>query len=413
MSRKAQVVIGSNLGDEGKGLVTDFLTARSGPGTVVARFNGGAQAGHTVVTPDGKRHVFSHFGSGSFLETATYLSRFFVCNPIVFFREEAQLAAHGIKQIVYADTACPVTTPYDIMINQIAEDFRGKNRHGSVGVGFGETVDRHLGEFTTPVSMLNDADRLRQALNRIRAEWLPARLAKHGVTNFSDNWKNILGSEEIRERYIEDCCLFYSKIRLAEPDFLTKQDNIIFEGAQGLMLDQNRGRFPYVTRSNTGLKNVAVLAQEAGINEVDIYYVTRAYATRHGAGPLPHELSSAPYEGIHDPTNIHNSYQGSLRFGWLDIDQLGRSVRDDLSDAPNGLRVNPRLVITCMDQVDSDVTFISDRKKCAASREALVQNAMIKTGALDGKVSFGPTRLDLEDWKTEKAYSATAFCSVT
>lgn len=411
MSRKAQIVIGSNLGDEGKGLVTDFLTARSGPGVVVARFNGGAQAGHTVTTPDGKRHVFSHFGSGSFLGAATYLSRFFVCNPLVFFREEAQLSALDLTPAVYADSACPVTTPYDIMINQIAEDFRGKNRHGSVGVGFGETVDRHLAGYETTMADLGNVVSLRKTLDRIRTEWLPVRLAKHGITGIDEKWQKRIQSEELRERFIGDCVLFYSRIKSAAPDFLARQENIVFEGAQGLMLDQDRGWFPYVTRSNTGLKNAAALALEAGIDEVDVYYATRAYATRHGAGPLLHELPEAPYEGIHDATNIHNTYQGTLRFGWLDIDQMGRSVRDDLSDAPQGLRVNPRLVVTCMDQVDNAVTFISGGNRKTAAQGDLVAEAMAATGASGGLVSYGSTRRDLEGWKTEKSYSTTAFCT--
>ena len=89
----ARIVIGANFGDEGKGLVTDYLCSQ-GAGVVV-RFNGGAQAGHTVVTPEGERHVFRHFGSGTFLGVPTFLSQFFVCNPILFFEERKQLIDLG------------------------------------------------------------------------------------------------------------------------------------------------------------------------------------------------------------------------------------------------------------------------------------------------------------------------------
>lgn len=90
---KARVVIGSSFGDCGKGLVTDYLCSQ-GAGIVV-RFNGGANAGHTVVTPDGQRHVFSHFGSGTLLGVPTFLSSFFVCNPIQFAKELDRIAGTG------------------------------------------------------------------------------------------------------------------------------------------------------------------------------------------------------------------------------------------------------------------------------------------------------------------------------
>lgn len=83
---RARAVIGASFGDEGKGLVTDYLCAIQGAGIVV-RFNGGAQAGHTVVTPDGLRHVHHHFGSGTLWGTPTFLSQFFIVNPIAFLAE--------------------------------------------------------------------------------------------------------------------------------------------------------------------------------------------------------------------------------------------------------------------------------------------------------------------------------------
>ncbi len=144
VQKTARVVIGAQFGDEGKGRVTDHYAAEVGGDGIVIRFNGGAQAGHTVVTPDGLRHVFSHVGSGAFAGAATFLSRFFVSNPILFLKEMAILAAKGVELRIYVDPHGPVTTPYDMMINQIVERERGGNRHGSCGVGFGETIERSL-----------------------------------------------------------------------------------------------------------------------------------------------------------------------------------------------------------------------------------------------------------------------------
>ena len=117
----AQVVIGAQFGDEGKGRLIDAYAAPLGSQALVIRFNGGAQAGHTVVTPEGMRHVFSHIGSGALVGAATFLSRFFVCHPMLFRKEIESLAIQGVQPDVYVDPQSPVTTPYDMMLNQIIE----------------------------------------------------------------------------------------------------------------------------------------------------------------------------------------------------------------------------------------------------------------------------------------------------
>ena len=95
---------------------------------IVVRFNSGAQAGHTVVTPDGNRHVFGHFGSGTFNNTPTFLSKYFVVNPLSFLKELNELMKIGLNPQIYVDDECLITTPYDMIINQIVEIFRGKNK---------------------------------------------------------------------------------------------------------------------------------------------------------------------------------------------------------------------------------------------------------------------------------------------
>ena len=117
MTRRAQAVIGAAWGDEGKGLLTDALAR---PDTLVVRFNGGAQAGHTVTAPDGRRHVFHGVGSGTFRGAATFLSRFHVHNPLLHGEEVAQLRRLGLHPRVLADPQGMVTTPWDMMLNQIA-----------------------------------------------------------------------------------------------------------------------------------------------------------------------------------------------------------------------------------------------------------------------------------------------------
>src|SRR5262249_26694101 len=178
--RNATAVIGANFGDEGKGLAVDAIVALD-PDAAVIRFNGGAQAGHTVVAEDGRRHVFSHFGAGTLRGAATFLSRFFVVQPSIFAREAVELAGIGVKPSVFVDPDAQVTTPFDVLINQWVEETRGRSRHGSVGVGFGETIERLELGHGLAVRDLGDDEATPRTLPRLRALWLPIRLARLGV----------------------------------------------------------------------------------------------------------------------------------------------------------------------------------------------------------------------------------------
>jgi adenylosuccinate synthase len=144
---KAYGIIGAGWGDEGKGLATDALTAQlvaQGRKVTVARSNGGAQAGHGVTMADGRHHVFHHISSGSFQGATTHLSRFFVSHPMVFLPEFEDLKRKGVTDIeITADPRSTVTTPWDMAINQAVEITRGGGKHGSCGLGFGETLERH------------------------------------------------------------------------------------------------------------------------------------------------------------------------------------------------------------------------------------------------------------------------------
>lgn len=326
----ARIVIGANFGDEGKGLMTDYLCAQ-GAGVVV-RFNGGAQAGHTVVTPSGQRHVFRHFGSGSLLNIPTFLSQFFVCNPILFFEELKQLDALGFNPTVYAHPDCLVTTLPDMLINQYIENKRADKRHGSCGIGFHETISRSkVNELKITMSDLwNGGTRLESQLAEICDKYSRFRTGQK------------VDAPGAIEAFIKCCHQFADCVN---PLGIGQCKDLIFEGAQGLLLDQNRKEFfPHVTHSNTGMKNVEVLCAQAGITTKEIYYVSRTYLTRHGAGPLPGDDASLNYA---DETNQPNAFQGTLRFAPLDYNSLrARCKLDAGSNAHN-------LVLTHCDQFDS------------------------------------------------------------
>ncbi|MBI1216495.1 MAG: adenylosuccinate synthase [Alphaproteobacteria bacterium] len=395
--KTADAVIGAGYGDEGKGLTTDFLATRAGGEghALVVRFNGGAQAGHTVVAPDGRRHIYSHVTSGAMSAVPGFLSRFFVCNPLLFVKEYAQLQNHGTAPVLHVDERAPVTTPYDMMINQIVEESRGHGRHGSCGMGFGETVERQQhAEFALCYADLNDKSLLREKLEGIRHGWLPERLKALGVEQVSHQWRERIDAEGIMEKFMADAAFFLKVTKPEDPGFLARwHGRIVFEGAQGLLLDQARGHFPHVTRSHTGLKNVLTLCAEASIGAVEAFYVTRTYATRHGAGPLAHELQKPPYAAIVDETNVHNPHQGNLRFGWLDADILARAVADDLSDAEgSGIEISHGLSVTCVDQLDPVSHLFEVGVLRAIERNDFAAHLLSRTKGAFLIESHGPTR---------------------
>lgn len=352
---RARVVIGANFGDEGKGLVTDWLCASNGA-DVVVRFNGGAQAGHTVVTPEGERHIFSHFGSGTFCNVPTFLSSFFICNPILFLQEYKMLFLMGEVPRVFAHPTCRVTTFADMWINQILEKQRGDKRHGSCGLGIAETADRSLvpGLSITVADLWNGV-RLEDKLREICTTYSKFRTGEA-----------IPKPDGMIHEFISRCRTFAS---LVHPLGMGDCKDPIFEGAQGLLLDQcNKEFFPHVTRSNTGMTNVRVLCAQAGINDIQIHYVSRTYLTRHGAGRLPGEDTNLTYD---DLTNLDHPFQGKLRFAPLDSGLVQRVVADAGANKWS-------LFFTHLDQ--RSVPSIGD-------------------GVAFSGFAHGPTRNDVSDWE--------------
>jgi adenylosuccinate synthase len=392
--KKIQAVIGANFGDEGKGLITDYLASGMKNGIVV-RFNGGAQAGHTVTTPEGKRQVFGHIGAGTLAGLPTYLSSYFVANPALFAKEIAALQQLGVTPQVYMDSQSPATTPYDMMVNQIAEISRGSSKHGSCGVGFNETITRSLSgeQFKLLSADLTDRRLTRAKLTAIQKSYVPWRLKQLGIREIPPRYAGLLGDEQIIENYLYDVDKMLDRVEVREIGFLTQYDSILFEGAQGLLLDQSHFYFPHVTRSNTGISNARDLLHQAGLDAepLEIIYVTRAYLTRHGAGPFPTELPEKPYPRIEDLTNVPNPYQDVLRYGLLDLNALADSIRRDLQHAA-GLRRTTGIAITCLDQLDGELDYIEDGFPVKTGLQLFQRRFWEKLGVERGYTSYGPTR---------------------
>lgn len=366
---KVIAVIGAGYGDEGKGLMTDYFSSQYDD-AVVIRSNGGAQAGHTVVTPEGQRHVFSHFGSGTFNKVPTFLSKHFVVNPSLFMKEHKSFVEKfGFNPTVYVDPRCIITTPFDMLINQAFEKERGNDKHGSCGVGFGETLERALlgsmlevDDIASPIYSKDWLiERLRIELESIREDYLPSRV---NMDDVSEDFKYIITSTKLVSDFIAAVGYMLDNIATAYPEDF-KNDTLIFEGAQGLLLDMDYGYFPHVTRSNCGMKNISqVLSEINCVHDITVNYVTRSYTTRHGAGPLAYEKTSnigtcTIREGfdVEDNTNVPNEFQGNLRFAPLDLD-LFKSItdKDFLNYAPRGSKKT--VTVTHMDQVSDEMGLV-------------------------------------------------------
>lgn len=311
---KASIVVGLGFGDEGKGVVTSSLVAES-DNPMVVRFNGGHQAGHTVVK-NGYRHVFSSFGSGTLHGAPTYWSQFCTVYPKALLKEFELLKQ--FNPILYIDPLCPITTPFDVTANQ--KDCKD----GSVGVGFGKTLQRQQDHYTLFAKDLKYNSVLKIKLDQIINYY---QLDSQQKTEF------LLDVEEM---------LSLENIRIGRPQH---KGDFIFEGAQGILLDQTFGFFPHVTRSNTTSKNALSLIDRNV--QPTIYLITRAYQTRHGNGPMTGEPINL--KNNKEETNVTNTYQGNFRTSTLDLDLINYAIECENIISGN---IPKKIIMTCCDQVD-------------------------------------------------------------
>jgi len=388
---RATAVIGACWGDEGKGLITDFFAAKDAEHTLVIRYNGGAQAGHTAVTPDPERHrhAFSHIGSGTFAGAATYLSSKFIVNPLLWQKECEELRkVMAVIPPVFVDGKAIFTTPWDMLLNQELEKQRHSARHGSCGVGINETVTRSE---TLPgyVYQASSREWLRDFLvvsrdySAGRATALMPRLSAKFETSLQDMFESRFWSEHLLTNFMWAMEQFLDEAATVN-ETPKGFGHLLFEGAQGLLLDEQHKFFPHVTRSRTGLTNVIPYLRQNKIYELDVVYVLRGYMTRHGAGPFPTEDLSISYP---DETNAPNDFQGTLRFGHLDMPLIKAAIDKDSSEIPRSILAPPTLAVTCLDQLRSPI--ITD---------SLIQQSLLREIHLPIKYrSYGPTRENVEE----------------
>ncbi|NTW13427.1 MAG: adenylosuccinate synthetase [Candidatus Moranbacteria bacterium] len=320
------IVAGAGFGDEGKGSVVDFLV-RSNESREVVRYNGGPQAAHHVLIREGKWHCFSQVGSGSFVPgTRTYLSEYMLTNPATLQDELNVLKRKGMpdaSERISIHPDCIVVTPLHQLLNQMRESVRGENRHGSVGMGVGEAVrDSRLfasqmlrmGDLTSDV--VSRKIRFLWSLKIDQAEQLAAENRHEGAMTALEKFLRDMDQNRLIDGYRALGETFRENIVSRGPDF---RNGVVFEGAQGVLLDHKGGFFPHVTKTDSTMSNADRLISEAEHDKATVrkLNVVRAYAHRHGAGPFVTEEPGLSRH-LKETFNGHNPWQGAFRVGWFD-----------------------------------------------------------------------------------------------
>ena len=262
---------------------------------------------------------------------------------MTFIQELEDLNKLGYNPNVYVNPECVWSTPYDMLINQITEDLRGNKRHGSCGMGIWETILRTK----SPCNKFNRYSKIKDIkffepsiiynfVLGIKNDYVNMKLKDYNVP---DEWEKILSSDGLFFHYIQDLFSMSKYIKIADTDFLNYYDTVIFENAQGLMLDAAYGDdIRNTTPSNTGIKNIKknIIDGNLKYENVEICYVSRTYTTRHGAGFLPNECGKNKIgDNIFDITNQYNGNQGNLRYGILNYNDLFNRVNKDFLTGRN------------------------------------------------------------------------------
>ena len=349
----AILVVDLAFGDAGKGTVVDYLIRRHEGGTVV-RFNGGPQAAHNVVTGDGRQHTFSQFGSGTFVPgVRTLLGRQVLVEPYAMLNEAAGLAGRGVPDAldrITVDPRCVVITPAHRAANRLRERARGDRAHGTCGIGFGSAVGDSIyrPDLTITVADLADGGLVRRRLIANVRHKL-ARLAQVLATDDGID-ADALRRPDWISHAIDVYAGFARRVKIADVTKAIAEagGTIVFEGAQGVLLDEQHGFHPHTTWSTTTFANADRLldAAELPANRRYRIGVLRSYFTRHGAGPFPTEDADLRPR-LPEPHNDDRGAQGPFRVGPFDavlarhalgvagpVDELALTHMDRLPNLP-------------------------------------------------------------------------------
>jgi adenylosuccinate synthase len=318
---KNVVVIGTQWGDEGKGKVVDLLTDRA---SAVVRFQGGHNAGHTLVI-DGKTTVLHLIPSGILRENvACLIGNGVVLSPTALLEELDMLDRAGVpaRERLKISESCPLILPYHIALDQARERARGSKAIGTTGRGIGPTYEDKVSRRGLRLGELMDPEHFTERLREVMEYHNHAlkHYFKTDTVDYQQVLDEALAQGEQIAPMVTDIPGLLHRMRREGRD-------IMFEGAQGALLDIDHGTYPYVTSSTT---TAGGAASGSGVGPRHIDYVlgiVKAYTTRVGAGPFPTELFDAVGDHLGEKGHEFGATTGrQRRCGWLDTIALRRSL---------------------------------------------------------------------------------------
>jgi adenylosuccinate synthase len=377
---KCVIVIGTQWGDEGKGKIVDLLTDRA---AVVARFQGGHNAGHTMVI-DGEKTVLRLVPSGILRAgVQCAIGNGVVVSPAALLEEIETLEARGVpaRERLHISPACPLILPSHIALDKAREQARGAAKIGTTGRGIGPAYEDKVARRAVRLADIFHRERFAAKLGEV--------LDFHNFV-----LKYYFQAEPVAfQRVVEDYLGFAEALAPLTADITpmlfearTRGDNVLFEGAQGALLDVDQGTYPYVTSSNTTAGGAAT-GTGLGPRFFDhVLGIVKAYTTRVGAGPFPTELSDAMGAELARRGHEFGSVTGRpRRCGWFDVVALRRAIINNSVST---------LGITKLDVLDPLDTI----RICVGYKTPHGELAIAPIGA-ENMAESTPVYIDMPGWK--------------
>jgi len=381
---KSVVILGAQWGDEGKGKIVDLLTERV---QAVARFQGGHNAGHTLVI-GGKKTVLHLIPSGILRDDALCLiGNGVVLSPQALKTEIEELEAQGVevRSRLKISPATPLIMPYHVAVDKAREAAAGKSAIGTTGRGIGPAYEDKVARRSIRVADLmyphELPEKVRTAVeyhNFILTQWLKAE-----AVDYQQVLDDALAYGEFIRPMVDDVATILHDVR-------KEGGHILYEGAQGALLDIDHGTYPYVTSSNTTVGG-ALAGTGVGAGDIDyVLGICKAYATRVGGGPFPTELHDEMGERLRKVGNEFGASTGRpRRCGWIDLVALKRAVQI------NGIN---GLAITKLDVLDG----LPSIKVCIAYEYRGKRRELAPLDA-DGWAECKPVYLEFPGWEESTA----------
>ncbi len=378
---KNLIVIGAQWGDEGKGKLVDWLTDRA---AAVVRFQGGHNAGHTLVI-DGQKTVLKLIPSGVLRGNVQCLiGNGVVLSPTALFEEIKMLEEKGVpaRERLKISSACPLILPSHVALDKAREQAKGAGKIGTTGRGIGPAYEDKIARRAVRVADLFHRERFASKLGEI--------LDYHNFV-----LKNYFRAEPVAfqptlEQYLDlvpQLEPMVADITAILYDLHERGENMLFEGAQGALLDVDHGTYPYVTSSNTTAGGAAT-GTGLGPRYFDrVLAIVKAYTTRVGEGPMPTELFDQMGEHLARRGHEFGSVTGRpRRCGWFDVVALRRSL------------INNSVTSVCITKLDV-LDGLDNIRICVAYKTPQGEVKIAPTGA-ESFAESEPVYVDMPGWKT-------------